>query len=55
VAGLLGDMGTEIMEQSPESPAGRLMEREHFTNRIPATESRTDSRAQHICKACVWT
>jgi hypothetical protein len=48
--GLLSDVRTEIAEQSLRSPAGKLVGRGHFTHRIPAPESKPQTRPQHIRK-----
>jgi hypothetical protein len=38
--GLLSEVGTEIAEQFPASPAGRLVGRGHFAHKIAAAELR---------------
>jgi len=51
--GLLANAGTEIQVQGQtSSPAGRLVERDHFLCRIPATHARVEGTSQHSCRMC---
>jgi hypothetical protein len=50
--GLVSDVGVETMKQSQESSAGRLVGRDHFAFRIPATGSKQSGKTQRMCKVC---
>jgi hypothetical protein len=50
--GLVSDVGVEITKQSRKSYAGRLVGRDHFAFRIPATGSKQWGKTQRTCKVC---
>jgi hypothetical protein len=51
--GLLANVGTEIQAQGQtSSPAGRLIGRDHFLYRIPATHARLEGKSQRSCRVC---
>jgi hypothetical protein len=50
--GLVSDVRAEITKQSWESSAGRLVGRDHFAFRIPATGSKQSGKTQYRCKVC---
>jgi len=52
--GLLASAGTEIQVQGQtSSPAGRLVGRDHFLYRIPATHAKVEGTSQqHSCRMC---
>jgi hypothetical protein len=51
--GLLASAGTEIQVQGqPSSPAGRLVGRDHFVYRIPATHAKLEGISQRSCSVC---
>ena len=51
--GLVASAGTEIQVQGQSSsPAGRLVERDHFLYRIPATHAKLEGKSQRSCRVC---
>jgi len=51
--GLLDSAGTEIQVQGQaSSPAGRLVGRDHFLYRIPATHAKVEGTSQRSCRMC---
>ena len=51
--GLLASAGTEIQVQGQtSSPAGRLVGRDHFLYRIPATHAKVEGTSQRSCRMC---
>ena len=51
--GLLAIAGTELQVQGQtSSPAGRLLGRDHFLYRIPATHAKMEGTSQRSCRAC---
>jgi len=51
--GLLTSAGTEIQVQGQtSSPAGRLVGRDHFLYRIPATQAKMEGTSQCSCSMC---
>jgi hypothetical protein len=51
--GLLASAGTENGTQGDHnSTAGRLVGRDHFLYRIPATHARVEGTSQHSCRLC---
>jgi hypothetical protein len=50
--GLVSDVGREVMEQSRISSASRLVGRDHFVHRVPATSSKLKGCSQGTCKVC---
>jgi len=51
--GLLASAGTEIQVQGQtSSPAGRLVGRDHFLYRIPATHAKVEGTSQRSCRVC---
>ena len=52
--GLLASAGMEIQVQGlSSSPAGRLVERDHFLYRIPVTHAKLEGKSQRSCRVCV--
>jgi hypothetical protein len=52
--GLLASAGTEMQVQGQtSSPAGRLVRRDHFLYRIPATHAKVEGTSQRSCHVCV--
>jgi hypothetical protein len=50
---LLASAGTEIQVQGqPSSPAGRLVGRENFLYRSPATHAKLEGISQRSCSVC---
>jgi hypothetical protein len=48
--GLLASAGTKIQEQGEtSSPAGRLIGRDHFLYRVPATHAKMEGTTQRSC------
>jgi hypothetical protein len=47
--GLLASAGTEPEVQGQTSPAGRLIGRDHFLCRIPATHAKLKGKSQRSC------
>jgi hypothetical protein len=45
-------LASEIREQSHTNPAGRLIDRDHYPYKIPATDCKQSGRLQHKCKVC---
>jgi hypothetical protein len=51
--GLLANAGADILvEGQTNSPAGRLVGREHFLYRIPATHGKVEGKSQRSCRVC---
>ena len=51
--GLLASAGTENRTQGDNnSTAGRLVGRDHFLYRIPATNARVEGTSQRSCRVC---
>jgi len=51
--GLLASAGTEMQVQGQTSiPAGRLVGRDHFLYRIPATHAKVEGTSQRSCCVC---
>jgi hypothetical protein len=51
--GLLTTAGTEPQVQGQtSSPAGRLVGRDHFLYRIPATHAKLEGKSQRSCHVC---
>jgi hypothetical protein len=51
--GLLASAGTEMQVQGQtNSPAGRLVGRDHFLYRIPATHAKVEGTSQRSCYVC---
>ena len=51
--GLLASAGTEMQVQGQtSSPAGRLVGRDHFLYRIPATHAKVEGTSQRSCHVC---
>ena len=51
--GLLASACTEIQVQGQSSsPAGRLVGRDHFLYRIPATHTKLEGKSQRSCRVC---
>ena len=51
--GLLASACTEIQVQGQSSsPAGRLVGRDHFLYRIPATHAKLEGKSQRSCRVC---
>ena len=51
--GLLISAGTEIqVEGQSSSAAGRLVGRDHFLYRIPATHAKLEGKSQRSCRVC---
>jgi hypothetical protein len=51
--GLLSSAGTEFQVQGqPSSLAGRLVGRDHFLYRIPATHAKLEGKSQRSCCVC---
>jgi hypothetical protein len=51
--GLLASAGTEPQVQGQtSSPAGRLIRRDHFLYRIPATHAKLKGKSQRSCRVC---
>jgi hypothetical protein len=51
--GLLASASTEIQVQGqPSSPADRLVGRDHFLYRIPATHATLEGKSQRSCRVC---
>jgi hypothetical protein len=51
--GLLTSAGTEMQVQGQtSSPAGRLVERDQFLYRIPATHAKVEGTSQCSCRVC---
>ena len=54
VKGLLANAGIEIqMQGQTSSPAGRLVGRDHFLYRFPATHAKLEGKSQCSCRVCV--
>jgi len=51
--GLLASAGTDIQVQGQtSSPAGRLVAKDHFLYRIPATQAKVEGTSQRSCSMC---
>jgi hypothetical protein len=50
--GLVSDGGSEVTERSRISSASRLVGRDHFAHRVPATGSKLKGCSQCTCKFC---
>jgi hypothetical protein len=50
--GLVSDVGREVTEQSWISSASRLVGKDHFAHRVPATSSKLKGCSHHTCKVC---
>jgi maltodextrin utilization protein YvdJ len=51
--GLLANAGTEMQVQGQtSSPVGRLVGRDHFLYRIPATHAKVEGTSQRSCRVC---
>ena len=51
--GLLASAGTENQVQGQtSSPAGRLVQRDHFLYRIPVTHAQAEGTSQRSCRVC---
>lgn len=50
--GLVAEVGQELAVESQQNMAGRLVGRDHFMNRIPATNSKQKGWSQRTCKVC---
>jgi hypothetical protein len=51
--GLLASAGTEIQVEGQTSiPAGRLVGRDHFLYKIPATHAKVEGTSQRSCRVC---
>jgi hypothetical protein len=51
--GLIASARTDIQEQGQtSSPAGRLVQSDHFLYRIPATHGRIKGKTQRSCHVC---
>ena len=50
--GLVAEVGTELTQQTQHGPGGRLVGRNHFPFRIPATGTKQKWASQRTCRVC---
>jgi hypothetical protein len=53
--GLVCDVGKEIIEQPRATSVGRLVGKNYYAFKVPATHSKVKGRSQRTCKVCADT